>query len=61
MLIQQDLDEGRLVVAMPHSDLNAIGKAYYLIVPERKVESAALCVFQDWRGGEALEAGLAPC
>lgn len=46
-LIQRELTEGRLVAAHPqafHSD----ERAYYLIIPERKLESAALRAFRDW-------------
>ncbi len=45
-LIERELAEGRLVVASPHSFHS--DKAYYLIIPERKVESAALRAFRDW-------------
>lgn len=50
-LIQRELAEGRLVVASPHA-LSSI-KAYYLMIPERKVESASLRAFRDWLVGEA--------
>lgn len=46
LLIQRELAEGRLVVPLEHVYLS--DKAYYLIVPERKVESAALRAFRDW-------------
>ncbi|MCQ4348085.1 LysR family transcriptional regulator [Pseudomonas stutzeri] len=46
LLIQRELAEGRLVVPLQHAYLS--DKAYYLIVPERKVESAALRAFRDW-------------
>ncbi|WP_277053281.1 LysR family transcriptional regulator [Zestomonas thermotolerans] len=45
-LIERELADGRLVVAMPHSSVS--DRAYYLIIPERKVESAALRAFRDW-------------
>lgn len=51
-LIQRELEEGSLVIAMdaavPDND-----RAYYLMVPERKAESAALKAFRDWLQGEA--------
>jgi len=50
-LIQRELAEGRLVVALEHACLS--DKAYYLIIPERKVESAALRAFKDWLVEEA--------
>ena len=45
-LIQRELAEKRLVVA----NRNALAsiKAYYLMIPERKVESASLRAFRDW-------------
>lgn len=45
-LIQRELAEGRLVLALEHASCN--DKAYYLIIPERKVESAGLLSFRDW-------------
>lgn len=45
-LIQRELSEGRLVVANSHALASA--KAYYLMIPERKVESASLKAFRDW-------------
>jgi DNA-binding transcriptional LysR family regulator len=51
-LIRRELDEGRLVVALNHP-LPDNARAYYLIVPERKVESAALTAFRDWLVSEA--------
>jgi len=45
-LIQRELVEKRLVVANPNA-LPSI-KAYYLMIPERKVESASLRAFRDW-------------
>ncbi|NBA98530.1 LysR family transcriptional regulator [Pseudomonas sp. R5(2019)] len=50
-LIQRELEEGRLVIANPHA-LSSI-KAYYLMIPERKVESASLRAFRDWLVAEA--------
>ncbi|MCY1173085.1 Glycine cleavage system transcriptional activator [compost metagenome] len=50
-LIQRELAESRLVIASPHA-LTSI-KAYYLMIPERKVESASLHAFRDWLVGEA--------
>ena len=50
-LIQHELEEGRLVIANPHA-LSSI-KAYYLMIPERKVESASLRAFRDWLVAEA--------
>lgn len=46
-LIQRELAEGSLVPAHAQT-LHSADKAYYLIIPERKVESAALCAFRDW-------------
>jgi DNA-binding transcriptional LysR family regulator len=45
-LIQRELLENRLVVANPHA-LSSL-KAYHLMIPERKVESASLKAFRDW-------------
>lgn len=45
-LIQRELAEKRLVVANRNA-LSSI-KAYYLMIPERKVESASLRAFRDW-------------
>lgn len=45
-LIQRELAEKRLVIANQltlHST-----KAYYLMIPERKIESASLQAFRDW-------------
>lgn len=50
-LIQRELAEKRLVIANSHA-LKSI-KAYYLMVPERKMESASLRAFRDWLVGEA--------
>lgn len=51
-LIQRELEEGRLVVANPHA--LASHKAYHLMIPERKVESASLKAFRDWLVAEAM-------
>lgn len=45
-LIREELDSGRLVVPLHH--VCPSDKAYYLIIPERKAESAALTGFRDW-------------
>ena len=45
-LIERELNDGRLVIA--HGQSVPSDNAYYLIVPERKVESAALRLFRDW-------------
>lgn len=46
-LIQYELAGGRLVPAHPVT-LRSSDKAYYLMIPERKAESAALRAFRDW-------------
>ncbi|MEO4048087.1 LysR family transcriptional regulator [Pseudomonas sp. CAU 1711] len=46
-LIERELTEGRLVRAHPAALLSS-DKAYRLMIPERKVESAALRAFRDW-------------
>lgn len=51
LLIRRELEEGRLIVPIRHTFMN--DKAYYLIVPERKAESAALRAFRDWLAEEA--------
>jgi len=51
LLIRRELEEGRLIVPIRHTYMN--DKAYYLIVPERKAESAALRAFRDWLAEEA--------
>jgi DNA-binding transcriptional LysR family regulator len=51
-LIRRELDEGRLVIALD-APLADNGRGYYLIVPERKVASAALAAFRDWLESEA--------
>jgi LysR family glycine cleavage system transcriptional activator len=50
-LIQRELKEQRLVIANPHA--LASPKAYYLIIPVRKVESASLRAFRDWLAEQA--------
>ncbi|MBC3778605.1 MULTISPECIES: LysR family transcriptional regulator [Pseudomonas] len=50
-LIQRELAEKRLVIANPQA-LTSI-KAYYLMIPERKVESASLKAFRDWLVNQA--------
>ncbi len=51
-LIQRELEEGRLVIANAHA--LASPKAYYLMIPERKVESASLKAFRDWLIAESI-------
>ncbi|MDP9503784.1 LysR family transcriptional regulator [Pseudomonas protegens] len=50
-LIQRELAEKRLVIANPQA-LTSV-KAYYLMIPERKVESASLRAFRDWLVNQA--------
>jgi DNA-binding transcriptional LysR family regulator len=50
-LIRRELDEGRLVLASSYNQPS--DKAYYLIIPERKLESAALLALRDWLVTEA--------
>ena len=45
-LIQRELDEHQLVIANP--DALTSTEAYYLMIPDRKVESASLQAFRDW-------------
>ncbi len=45
-LIERELADGQLIIAHPHSAPSDNG--YYLIVPERKVESVALNTLRDW-------------
>ena len=52
-LIQRELQEGRLVVANRHA--LSSDKAYYLMIPERKVESASLRAFRDWLVAQAKQ------
>lgn len=51
-LIQRELEEGSLVIALDRTVPNN-DRAYYLMVPERKAESAALKAFRDWLLDEA--------
>ena len=53
-LIQRELAEGRLAVAHPHA-LHSDTRGYYLMIPERKVESAGLIAFRDWITQEARD------
>lgn len=46
-LIERELAEGRLRQAHPAA-LSSPEQAYYLMVPERKAQSAALSAFRDW-------------
>lgn len=46
-LIQRELEAGRLVSAHPAALLSS-DRAYRLMIPERKAESAALRAFRDW-------------
>lgn len=55
-LIQRELAEKRLVVANPQA-LSSI-KSYYLMIPERKVESASLKAFRDWLVNQAQSYSL---
>lgn len=50
-LIRRELEEGRLKVCNAHALTSS--KAYQLMIPERKVESASLKAFQDWLTAEA--------
>lgn len=50
-LIERELSEGRLVIACQQSYRS--DKAYHLMIPERRVESAALLAFRDWLIREA--------
>lgn len=50
-LIQEPLAQGRLVIANRHA--LSSDKAYYLMVPERKLESASLTAFRQWLLTEA--------
>ncbi|WP_223489715.1 LysR family transcriptional regulator [Pseudomonas sp. A-RE-19] len=55
-LIQHELAEKRLVIANTQA-LSSI-KAYYLMIPERKVESASLKAFRDWLVNQAQSYNL---
>ena len=50
-LIRNELDSGRLVIGNPDSFDSSNG--YYLVIPERKAESATLQGFRDWVISEA--------
>jgi LysR family glycine cleavage system transcriptional activator len=50
-LIRRELEEGRLTVCNAHALTS--DKAYHLMIPERKVESASLQAFQNWLITEA--------
>ncbi|HAB01923.1 MAG TPA: LysR family transcriptional regulator [Pseudomonas sp.] len=52
-LIQRELEEGSLVVANRYA--LASHKAYYLMIPERKVPSASLQAFRDWLVEQAVQ------
>lgn len=52
-LIQRELGEGRLVVANRH--VLRSDRAYYLMIPERKVESTTLAAFQEWLLAQAAD------
>jgi len=58
-LIQHELADGRLVPAHPAA-LHSSDRAYYLMIPERKAESAALRAFRDWLLQAAREYRGAP-
>jgi LysR family glycine cleavage system transcriptional activator len=45
-LIREELDSGRLLMPLHH--VCPSDKAYYLIIPERKAESATLNGFREW-------------
>ncbi len=62
-LIQRELAEQRLVIANAYA-LSSI-KAYYLMIPVRKAESASLRAFRDWlieqaKAYELMKAGVSP-
>ena len=54
-LIRNELETRRLVIANPHSFES--DKGYYLVIPERKAESATLLAFRDWVIAEAQAYG----
>ena len=45
-LIEQELASGRLCIALDHHYIS--DKAYYLMIPERRSESASVGYFKDW-------------
>lgn len=51
-LIQQELEDRQLCIAHGAS-VPSPDKAYYLMIPERRAESAALMAFRDWLLEEA--------
>lgn len=53
MLIQRELDQGELVPAIPHAYVSR--NAYYLVVPERRIESVVLSPFREWLLTEARD------
>jgi len=55
-LIQRELQEKRLVIANAHSLPS--NKAYHLMIPERKVESASMRAFRDWLIDQAMSYSL---
>lgn len=55
-LIQRELAEKRLMIAN-HQALSS-KKAYYLMIPDRKVESASLRAFRDWLVSQAQSYSL---
>lgn len=52
-LIQRELGEGRLVVANRH--VLRSDRAYYLMIPERRVESTTLDAFREWLVAQAAD------
>ncbi|MEH6491497.1 LysR family transcriptional regulator [Halopseudomonas sp.] len=50
-LIRQELADGRLISPCPRSFDSS--NSYFLVIPERKAESAALLAFRDWLTQEA--------
>jgi len=57
-LIRSELQSGRLVIANNHSVDSR--NAYYLVIPERKAESATLQGFRDWVIAEAQQYRAGP-
>ncbi|WP_367598559.1 LysR family transcriptional regulator [Pseudomonas fulva] len=52
-LIQRELGEGRLVVANRH--VLRSDRAYYLMIPERRIESTTLDAFREWLVAQAAD------
>jgi len=50
-LVEEELADGRLVVLLRHEFISDL--AYYLIVPEHKVDDPVLALFRDWIETEA--------